>query len=56
MSEASATATSIGVSSMLGRTVLRAVSGIKSDKIDYEWGVVKLKGGKNCLHPPTRAP
>lgn len=48
------TATSIGVSSMLARTVLNAVSGVKSDKIDYEWGVVKLKGGKTCLEPPTR--
>lgn len=48
------TATSIGVSSLLGRTVLGAVAGIKSDKIDYEWGVVKLQGGKNCLQPATR--
>ena len=48
------TATSIGVSSMLGRTVLKAVSGIKSDKIDYQWGIVKLKGGRTCLQPPTR--
>jgi len=48
------TATSIGVSSLLGRTVLKAVSGIKSDKIDYEWGVVKLKGGRNCVQPSTR--
>ena len=48
------TATSIGVSSLLGRTVLQAVSGIKSDKIDYEWGIVKLDGGPTCLQPPTR--
>jgi hypothetical protein len=48
------TATSIGVSSLLGRTVLQAVAGVKSDKIDYEWGWVKLKGGKNCLQPATR--
>jgi hypothetical protein len=47
-------ATSIGVSSLLGRTVLQAVAGVKSDKIDYEWGLVKLKGGKNCLQPATR--
>jgi len=48
------TATSIGVSSLLGRTVLGAVAGVKRDKIDYEWGFVKLKGGKNCLQPATR--
>jgi len=48
------TATSIGVSSLLGRTVLQAVAGVKSDKIDYEWGLVKLKGGKNCLQPATK--
>jgi hypothetical protein len=47
------TATSIGVSALLGRTVLKAVAGIKSDKIDYEWGVVKLKGGKTCVQPAT---
>jgi len=48
------TATSIGVSGLLGRTVLNAVAGIKSDKIDYKWGFVKLKGGKNCMQPATR--
>jgi hypothetical protein len=48
------TATSIGVGGLLGRTVLNAVAGIKSDKIDYKWGFVKLKGGKNCLQPATR--
>jgi hypothetical protein len=48
------TATSIGVSSLLGRSVLRTVSRIKPDKIDYQWGVVKLEGGRNCLQPPTR--
>ena len=50
----SLTATSIGVSSMLGRTVLSAVAGIKSDKIDYKWGFVKLEGGKKCFQPATR--
>jgi hypothetical protein len=48
------TATSIGVSSLLGRTVLQAVSAVKADKIDYEWGVVKLKGGKKCFQPATK--
>jgi len=48
------TATSIGVSSLLGRTVLQAVAGVKSDKIDYEWGFVKLKGGKKCVQPATK--
>jgi len=48
------TASSIGVSSLLGRTVLQIVSGIKSDKVDYQWGVVKLKGGQKCVQPPTR--
>ena len=48
------TATSIGVSSLLGRTVLQSVSQIKPDKIDYQWGLVKLEGGRNCLQPPTR--
>ena len=48
------TATSIGVSSLLGRTVLQAVSAVKTDKIDYEWGVVKLKGGKKCFQPATK--
>ncbi len=48
------TATSIGVGGLLGNTVLQAVSGVKSDKIDYRWGLVKLKGGKNCLQPPTK--
>jgi hypothetical protein len=48
------TATSIGVSSLLGRTVLQAVGGIKSDKIDYKRGSMKLKAGKKCLQPATR--
>lgn len=48
------TASSIGVSSLLGRAVLQTVSEMKSDKIDYQWGVVKLKGGRNCVQPPTR--
>jgi len=48
------TATSIGVSSLLGRTILQSISQIKSDKINYRWGLVKLKGGRNCLQPPTR--
>lgn len=48
------TATSIGVSSLLGRTVLQAVAGVKPDKIDYEWGLVKLKGGKKCVQPATK--
>jgi hypothetical protein len=48
------TATSIGVSSLLARTVLMAVAGIKPDKIDHEWGLVKLKGGKSCLQPATK--
>lgn len=48
------TATSIGVSSLLGRTILQSVSQIKSDKIDYQWGLVKLEGGRNCLQPATR--
>jgi hypothetical protein len=48
------TASSIGVSSLLGRAVLQTVSEIKSDKIDYQWGVVKLKGGRKCVQPPTR--
>jgi hypothetical protein len=48
------TATSIGVGSLLGRTVLQAVAGVKPDKIDYEWGWVKLKGGKKCVQPSTK--
>ena len=48
------TATSIGVGGLLGRTVLGAVAAIKPDKIDYEWGFVKLKGGKNCFQPATK--
>ena len=48
------TATSIGVSSLLGRAVLQTVGEIKSDKVDYEWGAVKLEGGRNCLQPPTQ--
>lgn len=48
------TATSIGVSSLLGRVVLQGVSQIKPGKIDYKWGVVKLKGGRKCVQPPTR--
>jgi hypothetical protein len=48
------TATSIGVGGLLGRTVLNAVAGVKSDKIGYKWGFVKLKGGKSCLQPATR--
>jgi hypothetical protein len=48
------TATSIGVSSLLGRAVLQIVSAIKSDKLDHRWGAVKLKGGRTCLQPPTR--
>jgi hypothetical protein len=48
------TATSIGVSSLLGRAVLQIVSQIKSDKLDYRWGAVKLEGGRNCSQPPTR--
>ena len=48
------TATSIGVSSLLGRVVLQSVAQTKPDKIDYEWGLVKLKGGRKCAQPPTR--
>jgi hypothetical protein len=48
------TATSIGVSSLLGRVVLQSVAQIKPDKINYGWGLVKLKGGRKCVQPPTR--
>jgi hypothetical protein len=48
------TATSIGISSLLGCAVLQTVGAIKSDKVDYRWGAVKLKGGRTCLQPPTR--
>jgi hypothetical protein len=48
------TATSIGVSSLLGRMVLQSVAQIKPDKINYGWGLVKLKGGRKCVQPPTR--
>jgi len=27
---------------------------IKPDKINYGWGLVKLKGGRKCVQPPTR--
>ena len=48
------TATSIGVSSLLGRVVLQSVAQIKPDKINYGWGLVKLKGGRKCVQPATR--
>jgi len=48
------TANSIGVSSLLGRIVLEAVSVVKSGKVHYQWGVVKIGGGRNCLQPSTR--
>jgi hypothetical protein len=48
------TATSIGVSSLLGRVVLQSVAQIKPGKINYGWGLVKLKGGRKCVQPPTR--
>jgi hypothetical protein len=48
------TANSIGVSSLLGRIVLEAVSAVKSDKVHHRWGVVKVGAGRNCLQPPTR--
>jgi len=47
------TGNSIGVSSLLGRIVLEVVGAFKSDKIHYDWGVVKVGGGRNCLQPPT---
>lgn len=47
------TGNSIGVSALLGRIVLEVVGAFKSDKINYDWGVVKIGGGRSCLQPPT---
>ena len=31
------------------------MSQIKPGKVDYQWGVVKLKGGRKCVQPPLES-